>query len=343
MKGQGFKEADARRTCGNRRRWAHSAKQLVGRLRQQLSANRLREERKKLIEERKRLEEARRNLRADSERHRARRRQIRKRLKAERMMLLAERHYPLRTEVGNYRIEGLLGFSSRFRVYLARDVRSGRKVALKMAKNQRWEHDFRELAQRQPGIGVSFDHPNILQADAGEVEGQRYTTTNYVAGSDLEAILSQEGPLSVSRTVRIVAQVADALDSLHARGIFHGDVAPSNVLIGVGDTAYVIDFLGLGPRANRRRTAKSSDYPHRDIYRLGWLLYSCLSGLPSTRQLRDRWNGKSIGELQDLLDHVPFDLSEGQRGAIAKALVTEPANGYPTCASLITAIRDNFR
>jgi serine/threonine protein kinase len=234
--------------------------------------------------------------------------------------------------VGPYRIEGVIGFTRESRVYLARDLRSGRKVALKMAKAELFPERFSHALQHQAQVMVGVEHPNVMPIDVGEVDDQLYMAMPYVPAGDLGGLLAREGPLSVSRTVRIVGQVADALESLHARGICHGDVSPSNVLIGDDDTAYLVDVHGT-----------PSDEPSQDASDLGWLLYACLSGFGSAgRPIRRRDRKYYMGRVQQLLHRVPYELSEGQRRVIAKALAAEPDDGYTTCTSLMNAVQDEF-
>ena len=161
---------------------------------------------------------------------------------------------------------------------------------------------FRERFLRESRLAASIDHPNIVPVyDAGEVAGELYLAMRYVEGSDLRRLLT-DGRLPKERTVRIVSQVADALDAAHARGLVHRDVKPSNVLVGDGDHAYLADFgltrrLGEAAMAvDPARSLGTADYvaPEQirgdevdgraDLYSLGCLLYECLTGEPPFRR-----------------------------------------------------------
>src|ERR1043166_5544460 len=88
----------------------------------------------------------------------------------------------------------------------------------------RFEHECRAAA--------SIDHPHAVEVfHAGEEDGVLYVTMRYVEGVDLGALMTRDAPVDVERAVRIIAQVAAALDAAHERGLVHRDVKPTNVLI----------------------------------------------------------------------------------------------------------------
>src|SRR5919109_3784753 len=137
------------------------------------------------------------------------------------------------TELGGYRIEAQLGRGGTSVVYRAEHVRLGRQAALKLLSPGLGEADFSERFLRESRLAASLDHPAIVPVyDAGDEDGLLYIAMAYVEGSDLKTLLVREGKLPLRRTLRILGQIASALDAAHARGLVHRDVKPGNILVG---------------------------------------------------------------------------------------------------------------
>lgn len=205
-------------------------------------------------------------------------------------------------ELAGYRIETLLGRGGMGEVYLATQSFPERKVAVKvLARELADDQTFRERFIRESNAAASTEHPNIEPIyGAGEQAGVLYLAMRYVEGVDLGTLIAREGPLSTTRTARIVTQVAAALDAAHRRGLIHRDVKPGNILIAEGpgseDHTYLSDF-GLIRRTELdtglTKTGQfmgSIDYcapeqirgdtvdARTDIYSLGCVLFECLTG-----------------------------------------------------------------
>ena len=151
------------------------------------------------------------------------------------------------TSVGIYDVRTRIGRGGMGEVYLARDTRLGRPVALKVLPERfALDERFRERLLRESRLAASLDHPNVVPVyDAGEADGRLFIAMRYVDGVDLKALLRDTAPLAPERVMNIADQLAEALDAAHQRGLVHRDVKPGNVLLdqqGDRDHAYLADF-----------------------------------------------------------------------------------------------------
>ena len=161
-----------------------------------------------------------------------------------------------------YQVEELIGRGGMGEVYLARDPRLDRPVALKVLRaDLAGDERFRERLLRESRLAAALDHPNVVPIyEAGEAEGRLFIAMRYVDGTDLRALLRRHGALEPERALALGGQVAGALDAAHARGLVHRDVKPSNVLVddpGGRDHCYLADFgLPRAPPTPGPRTAR---------------------------------------------------------------------------------------
>ena len=263
------------------------------------------------------------------------------------------------SELVGYRIEALLGRGGMGVVYRAEDLALGRKVALKLlASDLAADTRFRERFHRESRLAASIDHASIVPVyEAGEAEGQLYIAMRYVEGTDLAALLRERRSLDPERSLAICAQLADALDAAHERGLVHRDVKPSNVLIDERGHCYLADF-GLTRRIaehddlSRGRTVGTVDYvapeqirgdevdARADVYSLGCLLFECLTGEPPYRRTTE------LAVLWAHLEERPLNANESNPQlparidpALGRALAKNPADRYPNCRELVDAVR----
>ena len=257
-----------------------------------------------------------------------------------------------------YRIERRLGEGGMATVYLAEDLRHGRKVALKVLRPElaaivgadRFVREIRTTAQLQ--------HPHILplydsgSATAGEGAGPEllYYVMPFIEGETLRARLDREVQLGIDDAVRITTEVADALQYAHEHGLVHRDIKPENILMHNG-RAMVADFgialavsaagggrmtetgLSLGTpnyMSPEQATAEKQITSRSDIYSLGSVLYEMLTGeLPHAGSSVQATIFKILSDdarpVRELRKSVPPHVE----AAVAKALEKLPGLAKP--------------
>ncbi|HEY8866662.1 MAG TPA: serine/threonine-protein kinase, partial [Solirubrobacteraceae bacterium] len=211
---------------------------------------------------------------------------------------------PAGTEVAGYRVQDVLGRGGMGVVYRAEHVHLGRPVALKLLAPG-LAGDFRERFVRESRLAASLDHPNVVTVyDAGDIQGTLYIAMQLVRGTDVRALLRNEGAQEPAQVARIAAQVGSALDSAHAAGLVHRDVKPANILVEQGH--YWLSDFGLTKRlaSSTSLTAKqdivgTTDYlaPEQidgrpldgrvDQYALACVVHHCLTGSPPFERSSD--------------------------------------------------------
>ena len=264
------------------------------------------------------------------------------------------------TEVAGFRIESVLGRGGMSVVYVAEQMRLGRKVALKLLTSElAWDEQFRERFVRESRIAAAIDHPNIIPIyDAGEADGLLYIAMRFVPGPDLKELL-KVGLLGVGRTIFLIEQLASALDAAHAHSLVHRDVKPGNVLVEEStDHAYLTDF-GVAKQTTARGLTSTGHFlgtveyaapeqieggpvdARTDVYALGCVLYECLTGAPPFE------HGTEHAVLHAHLVEPPPsvtrsrpDLPHAFDGVVATAMAKAPDDRFPSCGELANAARN---
>ncbi|MGD9935307.1 MAG: serine/threonine-protein kinase [Dehalococcoidia bacterium] len=199
--------------------------------------------------------------------------------------------------VGRYEIERVLGRGGWATVYLARDPRLGRQVAIKLLAAHLAEGDeTRARFAREARTLASLDHPAVVRIhDFDDQDGQPYLVSAYMPGGSLGDLLGS-GPVTQERAIAILQRIAGALDYAHEAGIVHRDVAPANILFDASGNACLADFgiargslsatslthgasIGTPAYMSPEQAAGTSPVtPASDIYSLGVVAFEMLSG-----------------------------------------------------------------
>jgi serine/threonine protein kinase len=245
------------------------------------------------------------------------------------------------------RIDSVIGRGGMGVVYRAVDPSLDRPVALKViAPELAQEEPFRRRFLREPRLAASLDHPHVVPVyDAGEVDGQLYLAMRLVEGEDLEALLARRP--EPDRVLRIVAQIAGALDAAHRRGLVHRDVKPANILLDEDEHAYLTDFgVSTTPADSTAdgRLAGTLSYmaPERirgeqvdgrtDEYALACVLFEGLTGgAPFRRRTEAETLWSHMRDDPPTVDPPRLD------AVLRRGLAKEPADRYPTCGALVDA------
>jgi hypothetical protein len=259
-----------------------------------------------------------------------------------------------------YRIERELGRGGMATVYLARDLRYDRPVAVKVLLPDLASAVGSQRFLREIRIAASLRHPNILPVlDSGDVEGLPFYVMPFVEGESLREKLLREKQLPIPEAIQVGREVADALAYAHEKGVVHRDIKPANIMLDSGH-AVVADFgiaLAMQPSDSGRLTATgvSPGAPHymspeqaagegdvdgrSDVYSLGCVLYEMLAGDPPfTGRMSQAILAKKLTEtpppLRAARDTVPLPLER----VVARSLARTPADRFRTAREFQEAL-----
>ncbi|MGD2215485.1 MAG: serine/threonine-protein kinase [Gemmatimonadales bacterium] len=249
-----------------------------------------------------------------------------------------------------YAIERELGSGGMATVYLARDVKHGRQVAVKVLRPEVAAAVGSDRFLREISITAQLNHPHILPLlDSGEADSFLYYVMPYVSGGSLRRRMGDETRLPLEAVLRIARQVAAALDVAHRHGVAHRDVKPENILFSEG-LAVVADFgiakaVSAAGREALTRTGVPVGTPgymspeqamgvadldeRTDVYSLGCVVYEMLTGgtphaLPSPDDDRLGRFLDAPQEHRERLDGLPGRVEQ----TLVKALAARPAGRY---------------
>src|SRR2546427_1069577 len=232
------------------------------------------------------------------------------------------------TRLGRYKVCSLLGKGGMGEVWLAHDTQLDRTVALKilsadLASDQQRMRRFIQEAK----AASTLHHPNIAHVyEIGESDGTRFIAMEHVEGKPLDAEISGH-PLDTARIINVGAQVADALDEAHSKGITHRDIKPSNIIVTPRGQVKVLDF-GLAKVAATRWDIVASDFPTQIKTRSGVVMGTVEYMSPEQALGRDVDHRTDIFSLGVML----YEMATGRRpftGATATETIDRIAHSQP--------------
>ena len=262
-----------------------------------------------------------------------------------------------------YALKRELGAGGMATVYLARDVRHNRNVAIKVMHPELATLIGAERFLKEIETTANLQHPHILPLfDSGRVEGSVFYVMPYVQGESLRRRLTRETQLPIADAIRIASEIAAGLDYAHRHGVIHRDIKPDNVLFHDG-RALVADFgiaLAWSHEDGRTRLTRSgvslgtpeymspeqaAGHPHldprTDIYALGVVLYEMLTGDPpftgaTSQEIFTKVMSEEAHPLALKRKTVPPHVD----AAVLRALEKLPADRWQAAAQFAAALTD---
>ena len=248
-----------------------------------------------------------------------------------------------------YEIERELGQGGMATVYLARDIRHDREVAIKVLNPELSASIGAGRFEREIKLAARLQHPHILGLyDSGEADKLLFYVMPYVKGESLRDRLEREGQLPIEDAIQIALEVADALGHAHSQGIVHRDIKPENILLS-GGHALVADF-GIARAATEAGGSKLTQTgmalgtpvymapeqavgdtvgPTTDLYSLGCVLYEMLAGEPpflakSAQALMARHAMEAVPSVRIVRNTVPEEVEDAIFASMAKVAADRP-------------------
>jgi TolB-like protein/tRNA A-37 threonylcarbamoyl transferase component Bud32 len=268
----------------------------------------------------------------------------------------------LRAALGDrYEVERLVGEGGMATVYLARDLRHGRKVAIKTLRAELAASIGADRFLREIRLAANLQHPNVLALyDSGEADGILYYVMPFIEGESLRDRLNREQQLPLHDAVRITREAAEGLAYAHEHGVIHRDIKPENILLQNGH-ALVADF-GIARAADAAgekltQTGMAVGTPHymspeqslgadhadgrSDIYSLGCVLYEMLAGQPpfdgpNSRAILARHAMEQVPSIRIVRQSVPEELED----AVMQSLEKTPADRFQKMSEMADLLAD---
>ncbi len=257
-----------------------------------------------------------------------------------------------------YRLERELGQGGMATVYLADDVRHGRKVAIKVLRPELAATLGPDRFLQEVRIAAKLTHPHILPLhDSGEADGFLFYVMPYIEGESLRDRLKREVELPVPEAARIIREVVDALAHAHSQGVVHRDIKPDNVMLS-GRHALVTDFgvakaisestgqqqlttpgvaLGTPAYMAPEQAAAAPNIDHRaDLYAVGAMAYEVLAGRPpfigtTAQSVLAAHIAESPEPLTKHRGNVPPDLES----VVLRCLEKKPADRFQSAEEML--------
>lgn len=265
---------------------------------------------------------------------------------------------------GRYTLERELGRGGMATVYLARDMKHRRDVAIKVLRPELAATLGAGRFLREIEIAAQLNHPHILALhDSGDAGGFLFYVMPYLSGDSLRQKLHRERQLSIDEALAIIRQIASALDYAHARTVIHRDIKPENILFHEGE-AVVADFgiaLALSAVGERLTDAGAwvgtPEYmspeqlmgeweldARSDVYSLACVLYELLAGeAPYLGLSAQAVVAKKLLDPVPALSRLRTAVPAGIEQALVKALAKDPADRFASAGDFARALSQPAR
>jgi len=264
--------------------------------------------------------------------------------------------------LGEFRILRRLGRGGMAEVYLAEQTMLKRNVAIKVLHKDRVaDASYLKRFKTEAMAAASLNHANIIQVlVVGEQDGFHYIAQEYVPGMNLREFLARKGPPELAVAVRIIKQVASALQAAHTAGIVHRDIKPENIMLTRKGEVKVADF-GLaqltqeGERLNLTQDGVTMGTPlymspeqvngskvdlRTDIYSLGVTCYHMLSGAPPFRgETAISVAVQHLKQEPDPLEKIRGDLPPLLCRIVHKMMAKKPDQRYQTAQAIVKDLK----
>jgi serine/threonine protein kinase len=259
-----------------------------------------------------------------------------------------------------YQIDSLLGQGNMANIYLASDIRLGRKAAIKViSRGFQKDEEYIVRFEREARAIAQLSHPHIVQLYRyGEVDGVLYMAMQYIEGASLAVVLEsykKDGAyIETHEASRIVREIGGALDYSHELGVIHRDVKPPNIMLNTKGKSILTDF-GLvliksdGTRgqvlgtphylAPEQALSSAKANPQSDLYSMGVIMYEMFTNIRPFEAV------KPIEIAMKHITETPVsprvhrpEISPDLEAVILKSLAKKPEERYPSGAALSAAL-----
>jgi len=266
-------------------------------------------------------------------------------------------------DFAHYEVEQLLGRGAIGTVYLARDRRIGRRVALKTIQvdSTRFDdttaaNDFYKRLQREAEVCGALLHPNLVTLYEAGYEGGRvsYLAMEYIEGQTLQKMIQRLGRIPVGEALRITLDVLRGLEYAHTKGIVHRDIKPANILIANDQTVKIADFgiarlphssltgagslMGTPNYISPEQILGRTPTPRADLFSVGAMLFEMLTGAKPfagedvTAVLHNVLR-RDVPHVSDVSPSVPREV-----GDFVGRLLAKDADSRPTASEAVAEV-----
>lgn len=265
-----------------------------------------------------------------------------------------------RKEFGSYEVESVLGRGAMGMVYLARDRRIGRKVALKTVHvDERFDdeseaNDFFKRLQREAELCGLLQHPNIVTLyEPGYENGViAWLATEYIDGESLRDRMKKRKPLPLKEALRVTEDLLKGLAFAHAKGVIHRDIKPANILLTAEGQAKIADFgiarpvdsnltavgemLGTPSYMSPEQVKCTAVTARSDLFSLGAVLYEMATGVKAFAANDVSGILRNVVELEPRPAHLAHaQVPQALSPIVARLLAKNPEARYPSATAAL--------